>query len=108
MANSTATPSSSIQSMPVRIHDAWRLARMYAPSHSKTILSMPPVNFYASEPNTEGTIHFLEFDGTNWNAFDKGPALGFQPRLHFMLDSMEIDKARSIHNYTNLVASVAL
>jgi hypothetical protein len=28
MANSAATPSTSIQSMPVRIHDAWRLANL--------------------------------------------------------------------------------
>jgi hypothetical protein len=82
MANSAATPSSSIQSMPVRIHDAWRLARICAPSHGKTIFSMPPVNFYASEPNTEGTIHFVEFDGTNWNAFDKGPAFRLPSPLH--------------------------
>jgi hypothetical protein len=88
------------------INGSWACApSIYAPNHGKTIVSMPPINFYVSEPNTDGTIHFVEFDGANWNAFDKGPAFRLPSLLTFTLDSMEIDNTRSIHNDTDLVAT---
>ena len=87
-----------------RVNGSWACApSICAPNHARIIGAMPPVRFYATEPNYDGMVHSVEYDGFAWTSFDKGPQFRLPSYIKFSLDKFEIDNTRSIHNDTDLV-----
>jgi hypothetical protein len=66
-----------------------------------SIIAGFPSSFRVVEPNTDGKIHLLAYDGTVWHRWDRGPNFRLPSSYTFSVDTVEIRDTRALHEDTD-------